>query len=625
MCGIVGMASAGSEVNPGLLTRMRDAMTHRGPDDVGAWRSRDRQVGLAHRRLSVIDLSPAGRQPMSYLDGRLWLVFNGELYNYRDLREVLEGAGHRFRSATDSEVLLAAYAEWGPDCVDRLTGMFAFAIYDQRERRLFLARDRAGEKPLFYVHRHGTFAFASELKALMCDTTLPRRLDLEAFAHYLTYGYVPGAMCMLTGVRKLEQGHAMRYDLETGNLEIRPYWSLPEPDERPADSPEELERELAHLLTDAVRRCLVADVPIGVLLSGGVDSSLVTAMAVRASNGPVRTFTVSFPGYGEYDEAPHARRVADYFGTRHTELVAEPASVELLPVLARQFDEPMADSSMIPTFLLSQLVRQHATVALAGDGGDELFGGYRHYNWLQTQERARAFLPRTARKIVGELAARSLRVGFRGRNVLLGLETTDRGIAHVNVFFDRYSRRTILSRELRHRRLSDVATEEYKARLTTNGMSLLQKATRVDFRSYLVDDILVKVDRASMLASLEVRAPLLDRRVIDFAFGRIPDRLRATATQRKVLLQAVARKLLPPGFDFERKQGFSLPLNTWLRGEWRDSIQDIIENVDTTLFDRNALRGLMKLQLQGYANAQRLFAVAMFELWRHHYGVGTAA
>jgi asparagine synthase (glutamine-hydrolysing) len=621
MCGLVGMASARAPVDPELLVRMRDTMTHRGPDDAGVWRSADERVGLAHRRLSIIDLSPAGRQPMSYLDGQLWLVFNGELYNYRDLRQELQAAGHRFRSASDSEVLLAAYAEWGPRCVDRLTGMFAFAIYDQRQRRLFLARDRAGEKPLFYTHRPDGLAFASELKALMTDPQLPRQLDLEAFAHYLTYGYVPGSMCILRGVRKLEQGHALTYDIDTGGLADWPFWSLPDIAHAPSAPQAELEEELLALMTDAVRRCLVADVRVGVLLSGGLDSSLVTALAARTSSGPLRTFTVSFPGHGNYDEAPHARLVARHFGTRHTELVTDAASVELLPVLARQFDEPMADSSMIPTFLLSQLVRQHATVALAGDGGDELFGGYPHYNWLQTQDRSRVLVPRPVRKAVGEVAAHTLRLGFRGRNVLLGWESPARGIAHVNSFFDRHARRSLFSRELSHRRLSDLTTEDYKTQLATNGFSLLQKATRVDFRSFLVDDVLVKVDRASMLASLEVRAPLLDARVIDFAFGRMPDRLRATATRRKVLLKAVARKVLPPGFDFERKQGFSLPLNTWLRQEWREPIQDILVDADPALFDREAVREVMRLQLQGYANAQRLFAVAMFELWRRHYGV----
>jgi asparagine synthase (glutamine-hydrolysing) len=604
---------------------MRDTMTHRGPDDAGVWWSPDARVGLAHRRLSIIDLSLAGHQPMSYLDGQVWLVLNGEIYNYRDLRRTLEAAGHRFRSATDTEVILAAYAEWGLDCLSRLNGMFAFALYDQRARRLFLARDRAGEKPLFYVHRPGTFAFASELKALLRDDDVPRHLDLEAFGQYLAYGYVPGTMCILSGVRKLGQGEAISYEIESGTVRVWQYWQLPEAGEAPRRAPADLERELEALLADSVRMRLVADVPVGILLSGGIDSSLVTAMAARASNGPVKTFTVSFPGYGEYDEAPHARAVADYFGTCHTELVAEPASVELLPQLASQFDEPIADSSMIPTYLVSRLIREHATVALGGDGGDELFGGYRHYNWLQTQDRIRRVVPRVIRKSVGTLAARGLPIGFRGRNYLLGFESVDQGIAHVNVFFDRRSRRRILSKGLRRRGLPGLPPETYKAHLAANCGSVVRKATTADFRSYLVDDILVKVDRASMLTSLEVRAPLVDHRLIEFAFARVPDRLRATSTQRKVLLRSLAKKVLPPGFDLTRKQGFSLPLDAWLRGSWRDNVQEILEQADSSLFDRQGLRELISLQRRGYPNAQRVFAIAMFELWRRHYHIEVTA
>ena len=384
---------------------MRDTMAHRGPDDVGIWQTPDGRVTLAHRRLAIIDLSPGGHQPMVDENGELCIVFNGEVYNYREVRHELEQAGFQFKTGSDTEVILKAYRAWGVECLARLNGMFAFGLYDRGRQRLFLARDRAGEKPLFYAHFAGRFMFASELKALMADPTFPRELDLTSLQYYLAYGYVPGELCILKGVQKLGQGQALLYDLTTDKIQRWHYWELPPPGSTAGTSLEDLESELESLLLDSVRLRMIADVPVGILLSGGVDSSLITAMAARVSSKPVKTFTISFPGHGAYDEGPYARMVADHFGTEHIELVAEPASVKLLPDLARQYDEPMADSSMVPTYLVSRLVRQHATVALGGDGGDELFGGYPHYSWIQQQEQVRQSIPKFLRAAVGYAAA----------------------------------------------------------------------------------------------------------------------------------------------------------------------------------------------------------------------------
>ena len=351
-------------------------MAHRGPDDAGEWWSEDSRVGLAHRRLSIIDLSPAGHQPMSDVSRTLTIIFNGEIYNFSELRTELESKGQVFRSHGDTEVILAAYREWGTECLSRLNGMYAFAIYDARRQTVFLARDRAGEKPLFYHHANGTLRFASELKGLMVDPALSRRIHPESLDCYLAMGYVPGGRCILQGFSKLPAAHALRFDLRAGEAKVWRYWQLPEREsaaaQEPPDGPSLLD-QLERLLEEAVRRQLVADVPVGVLLSGGVDSSLVTAMAVRAS-AKVKTFTIRFPGHGKLDETEHARSIARHFSTEHLELEAQPSTAELLPRLARQFDEPVVDSSMIPTFLLSQLVREHCAVALGGDGGDELFG-----------------------------------------------------------------------------------------------------------------------------------------------------------------------------------------------------------------------------------------------------------
>lgn len=623
MCGIVGIAVRDQSFDRASLIAMRDTMRHRGPDDAGLWWSADGCVGLAQRRLAIIDLSPNGHQPMLDAAGQLSITFNGEIYNYQELRRQLESRGHRFRTASDTEVVLEAYRAWGTDCLARLNGMFAFGLYDNQTHRLFLARDRAGEKPLFYWSTAQKIVFASELKAIMADPAFARELDLTALDHYLAYGYVPGELCILKGVRKLPQAHALTYDLKAGHVQVWRYWNLPEMDAaQPAATEDELLEELAELLLDSVRLRLIADVPVGILLSGGLDSSLVTAMAARASSSPVRTFTISFPGHGSYDEGPYARLVARHFGTQHTEMVAEPATVEMLPELARQYDEPMADSSMVPTYLVSRLIRQYATVALGGDGGDELFGGYLHHSWIQQQERVRQFIPQPLRRAVGAATTRFLPVGFKGRNYLLGYTSNlVRSLAQPNVYFDYETRRRLLGP--RRNGLPREAAESYKAALC-NGTrrTPLQQATRLDFSTYLVDDILVKVDRASMLTSLEVRAPWLDHRIIELAFSRVPDALRATTSSRKILLRKMAARVLPPELDLTRKQGFSIPLQQWFQGAWGDYMESVLMDAEPGLFNRAVINRLIEGQRRGYSNAQRLFSLTVFELWRREYRVG---
>jgi len=387
MCGIVGQAFHEAQCNPEVLRVMRDSMAHRGPDHAGEWYSPDFRIGLAHRRLAIIDLSPRGQQPMHDGSGKLVIVFNGEIYNFLDLRKRLEKMGHSFRSNSDTEVILEAYREWGTDCLREINGMFAFCIYDDHKGIFFLARDRAGEKPLYYRYSDKQFSFASELKAIMADPGTPRKLNLEALNFYLAYGYVPCPMSILHGVEKLPQAHAMIYDIPKGTLRRWKYWDLPETVVNNNVSIEDLCSEFKSLLQDSIRRQMVSDVPLGVLLSGGCDSSLVTALASEVSRKPLRTFTVTFPGHKEYDEASFARIVADHFGTEHVEIVVDETSVGQVEELATQFDEPLADHAIIPTYLISRAIRQHATVALSGDGGDELFGGYPHYASVLRLER----------------------------------------------------------------------------------------------------------------------------------------------------------------------------------------------------------------------------------------------
>ena len=621
MCGIVGVVRTSGAVDPELLLRMRDTMVHRGPDDAGTWISDDGRVGLAQRRLAIIDLSPGGHQPMTDAATGVVITFNGEIYNYRELKKELEDLGESFRTQSDTEVLLASYRRWGTSCLDRLNGMFAFGLFDPRTQTVFLARDRAGEKPLFYRVSGKSLFFASELKALFGDPAAPRQLDPEGLSFFLAYGYVPGERCLVSGYHKLPQGHALTFDLASSGVRVWSYWNLPEhrASSKPAD---ELEHDLETLLQDSVRLRLIADVPVGILLSGGVDSSLVTAMAARVSSGPVHTFTVSFPGQAAFDEAPHARLVAEHFGTVHAELVAEPATLDLLPRLARQYDEPIGDASMLPTYLVSRLFRRHATVALGGDGGDELFAGYHHYAWVGRHAAWRRRLPGAIRRSLGYAAARALPLGTRGRSYLIAASRdASWSIANTAVQFDRTSRLRLLTPGARARLANSVEPETWRSVVGRPAETALQEATRADFRSYLVDDILVKVDRASMLTSLEVRAPWLDPRIIDLAYGVVPDELRSIDGRKKILPRRLAARLLPKALDVSRKQGFSVPLADWFRGTFGGFVAEVLADADRDLFDQRYLRRLMRAQRRGFINEDRLFALVMFELWRRTYAV----
>jgi asparagine synthase (glutamine-hydrolysing) len=616
MCGIAGFISQNVLQNQTWLVAARDTMIHRGPDNAGEWWSSDGRVGLAHRRLAIIDLSPAGHQPMHDASGTLTIIFNGEIYNFQELRSQLKSKGHQFRSDSDTEVILAAYREWGTECLSHLNGMFAFALYDARQQTVFLARDRAGEKPLFYHQANGELRFASELKALLADPALSRRINPEALDCYLAIGYIPGDRCILQDFKKLPPAHALLFHLQTGQSKLWRYWQLPELEMAKSDLDEvALLDELEHLLEDSVRRQLVADVPVGVLLSGGVDSSLVTAMAVRASS-KVKTFTIRFPGHAKHDETEHARLIARHFQTEHIELECPSATADLLPQLARQFDEPIMDSSMIPSFLVSQLVRQHCTVALGGDGGDELFGGYGHYSRLLWMKKKLGAIPHPLRRCVALASKHILPTGFKGRNYLQGLGVDlNNGLPTIAVCFDAAERRRLLATESGwHTNAESIV----KSRVPLHP-DLLQRATRIDFSNYLAEDILVKVDRASMLNSLEVRAPLLDYRLIEFAFGKVPSRLKATPTEKKILLKRLVHRVLPPEFDRHRKQGFSIPLDQWLQtGPFHDLFRTTLQD-PSSIFDQSVVRGLLKGQANGRSNSERLFALVLFELWRNEY------
>jgi asparagine synthase (glutamine-hydrolysing) len=615
MCAIIGVASRRTLTSREWLALGSATMAHRGPDDSGIWWSSEGTVGLAQRRLALIDLSPGGHQPMRHEDNQLTIVFNGEIYNYLELRDLLKAKGHEFRTESDTEVVLAAYSEWGVECLSHLNGMFAIALYDDRNRQLFLARDRVGEKPLFYSANSNEIRFSSELKGLLADPSFGRKIDPAALDCYLAMGYVPGEACMLQGSRKLPPAHAMTFNVVSGAMNIWRYWRMPPAPEVDEHDDELLLEELEVLLADSVRRQLVADVPVGILLSGGVDSSLVTAMAARATPR-VKTFTVALQGHKKYDEARFARLISGHFGTEHIELEAGETEPDILNLLARQYDEPMNDSSMIPTFLVSRLVREHCTVALGGDGADEMFGGYeQHKRVLQLQSSFQR-IPLGLRKMLSAAGVAALPTGLRGRNWIeaFGVDF-DTKLPFVATHFGSRERRALMGKEWR------TTADGIRDCRIPPATDLLQRDTRMDFENYLPEDILVKVDRASMLVSLETRAPFLDFRICEFAFGKVPSRLKASSTERKILLKRLCAKVLPPQFDANRKQGFSIPLPTWLKsGPWRDFVSDVLLDSKST-FDRRTVSDLIDGQGTARNNSERLFGLTIFELWRRAYGI----
>lgn len=607
MCGIAGLFEPEGRVCGDLALKMANVMEHRGPDGVGTWVNRRRTCALSHRRLAIVDLSPAGAQPMVAADVGLTLVFNGEIYNYRELRQELSRYW-TFRSESDTEVILAGYVRWGTEVVGRLLGMFAFALWDERRDTLFLARDRCGEKPLYYSAQETRFTFASEVKGLWQDATTSRQLDWAGARQFFTHGYLTAGQSMIRGVHQLPPAHAMT--VQAGTTRVWRYWDLPPPEPAPATSGVELVDKLESLLGDAVGRQLVADVPVGVLLSGGVDSSLITALAVRSASTKIRTFTISFPDSPQLDESAHARLVARHCGTEHTELEGSIGGPEILIDLARQFDEPLGDSSQVPTLLVSRLARRECKVVLGGDGGDELFGGYRQYNRLLQLRGSPG--PRWAGRLAARIASQ-LPFGVRGRNYLMGLDSDATGEPRPTPrLFDAKSLRALLP---------GAPESQLDEPMTKETASLLFRAQARDFRSYLPGDILTKVDRASMLASLEVRAPFLDHRLVEFAFREVPDVLKATRDQRKILPKLLAQKLLPPEFDVQRKQGFSIPMKLWLQGAWGTFMFEVLTQAPSDLFEPRLIRQLIAGQQRGRSNGEALFALSMFELWRREYGV----
>ncbi len=625
MCGIAGWVGAGGGRE--VLDAMLRALEHRGPDDTG--RSLDGEAALGMTRLSIIDLV-TGQQPMTSADGMATLVFNGEIYNFRDLRGELQARGRRFATRSDTEVLLRAWEEYGEACVDRLRGMFAFAVWDARRRRLFLARDRLGKKPLYYWHRDGLLVFASEPKALLLHPAVGRALDPAALEHYAAFGYTPAGRSIFDGIAKLPPGHTAT--LAGGALALRRYWVLPAgaAARAPAASSwDELRRRVRAEVRDAVRVRLEADVPLGVFLSGGVDSSVIVACMRELNVGRLATFSVGFGADLSHDELPYARAVARRFETEHHEEILEPKAADLAATVLRHFDEPFADSSAIPTLVVAEATGRHLKVALSGIGGDETFGGYPRYLGVRLSE-AWARVPRVLRAGPEALARRLLPDSAGSRNLGdwarrfadgAGRPMPERYVGWTR-FFDAGALATLATPALGRYFGSDVETAHRAAWAGRGHGDAVDGAWRIDLASYLPDDLLTMADRMSMARSLELRAPFCDHRLIEFSLT-IPPAAKLAGFRLKALLKAAFVDVLPPEIVRRRKQGFMIPLDRWLRTELRDLVEDALapELVRSRgLWRVDVVRRLVGEHLAGArTHGDRIWTLVMLELWMRAY------
>jgi asparagine synthase (glutamine-hydrolysing) len=643
MCGIAGYLHAASSLGADEMAlrvkRMTDAIAHRGPDDSGVWTDETAGIGLGHRRLSIIDISPLGHQPMHSADARYVITYNGEVYNFPELRAELIQHGHTFISTSDTEVMLAAMTRWGIEAaVKRFIGMFAFAIWDRRDHVLHLVRDRVGVKPLYWSLRGNLLLFGSELKALMAHPAWHGELNREAVAAFIRHSYIPGPHTIFSGVHKLTPGSILTFKPGAAPR-ITPYWSLSdslEPKPARAIDPASAIEQLDALLRDTVKRRMISDVPLGAFLSGGIDSSTVVALMQAQSNRKVRTFSIGFHEQA-YDEAKYAKAVAAHLGTDHTELYVSPReALDVVPRLADWFDEPFGDSSQIPTFLVSQMTRSHVTVALSGDGGDELFAGYPRYLLAESLWRRIGRLPiairaplasllesmpeKTLDSLSGLLPARwrTLNGGRKLHRLarLLRMPVDDgihAELAAMWPFDDRLVPGTMGA-------LAIAADSSLKTRLP----DFLARMQFYDLHSYLPDDILVKVDRASMAVALEAREPLLDHRLIEFAWS-LPRGLKMRDGQSKWILRQVLDKYVPRHLFDRPKMGFSVPLGGWLRGPLRDWARALLEPsriAADSIFAPDQVATLWTEHQSGSANRETvLWNVLMFQAWQDRYRV----
>lgn len=628
VCGITGYCSptVSSPASPSLEA-MSDALRHRGPDDGGAWVTPDFRVGLAMRRLSIIDVQ-GGRQPVFNEDGSVAIVFNGEIYNFQEIRQGLEARGHHFATRSDTETIVHLYEEEGVDCVRRLRGMFAFALWDARRERLLLARDRFGKKPLFYMERGGGLVWASELQALKTLPGFDGELDPEALDLYLSLQYIPSPRTIYKHVRKLPPAHRLIW--EKGSIRVDRYWDLPVGQPPLVMDPEEARAEIRRKLTEAVRLRMISEVPLGAFLSGGIDSSVIVGLMSSLSEKPVKTFSIGFD-HEEFTELHHARTVADRFGTDHTEFVVHPEMAEVLPLLAKHYGEPFADASALPTYYVARETRRHVTVALNGDGGDENFAGYLRHVAAGAAQRARWVPDAIWRAGLGALSLAGDRRGSKGwvwraRRFMESAGEHDEAARHLGFvcFFPEDLKRRLYTDEFAHRVGAGAALGYLRNAFDrASHEDAVNRTLYTDFSTYLPECLMTKVDIATMAVSLEGRSPLLDHEFAEFVF-RLPGRwkLRGLSGTKWIFKEAF-KDLLPPSILNREKMGFGIPLGPWFRGGvLHDLFQETVlsaEALQRGYFRPDVLRSLWEEHQSGRRDhGYRLWALLMLEMWHRH-------
>jgi len=621
MCGIAGIFDTRERrpIDEGVLQRMNQAQFHRGPDDGGL--HVEPGIGLAHRRLSIIDLS-GGHQPLFNEDGSVAVVYNGEIYNFHELSEELLAAGHRFRTRCDTEVLVHAWEEWGPACVERFRGMFAFAIWDRNQSTLFLARDRLGIKPLFYsLLGDGQLLFGSELKSLMVHEGLSRKIDPHSVEDYFGFGYVPEPRTIFANVFKLEPGHTLTVRRGDVSLQTRQYWDVNFATNGVSDE-REAGHELIERLSEAVRIRMISEVPLGAFLSGGVDSSAVVALMAGSGTEPVNTCSISF-GDPAFDESKYAAMVATQYQTNHRVGEVSPDDFSLLDKLAGLYDEPYADSSAMPTYRVCELARKQVTVALSGDGGDENLAGYRRYRWHQYEERLRSLLPLSVRRpLFGALGRYYPKADwapkiFRAKTTFEALARTDiEGYFHSVSILGDSMRNKLFSADFRRELQQYSAVEVFRRHAASAPDHPLSRIQYLDLKTYLVGDILTKVDRASMAHGLEVRVPILDHKLVEWLAG-LPPGLKLRGREGKYLFKKSLESRLPNEILYRPKMGFAVPLASWFRGPLRERVKTALLGpcmLDSGIFDRRFLQQMVDQHQSGRRDfSTPIWTLMMFE------------
>lgn len=624
MCGICGKISFKQDsIDSKLIHKMNSILEHRGPDDEGIYINRYSNlcVGLGHRRLSIIDLSKAAHQPMSNEDKTVWMVCNGEIYNFQELRKDLEKKGHSFKSKTDNEVIIHLYEDLGEDCIKALRGMFALCIWDENKQRLLLARDRLGKKPLSYIFHNGDLVFASEIKSILQDSTVAQKVNLEALHNYLTYQYVPCPETMFVGIKKLPPAHIMIW--EKGVIKIKRYWNL-EFNFKIKLTEGEYQERILELLMEATKIRLISDVPLGAFLSGGIDSSCVVAIMTKFSHQPIKTFSIGFKE-SSFNELRYARIVANIFATDHHEYILEPRILEILPKLIWHFNEPFADSSCIPTYYLSKMTRKEVKVALNGDGGDESFAGYERYVANKIANLYCSF-PKFFRNrlfsFVMRLPESTAKKDFAKRiKRFISVDSLSREKRHISwmSIFDNESKQNLYSPHLQNN-LKKIDSCNYLLDIYKQSEieDFVDETLMVDVMSYLPNDLLVKMDICSMANSLEVRSPFLDHRLMEFA-ASLPSNLKLKGLTTKYILKKVLGRILPKQILYRKKAGFGVPIGSWFRNELKNYPYEILldeRSIKRGYFEKKYIKKLLDEHISGsFDHGLRIWTLINLELW----------